>query len=171
LRTSRSELVVLARDRERSDLSVAIVRAMPGDSPSRRLRRPRAPIHDRAYLLRAEKRNDVLALSEVQRYGSDSLGDPDYITIYGLRPAEWYARGVRPLARTVVECTRDALADRMGRDVAAVARAAPGVSGTVVVDPFAGSANTLYWLARHCEPTAPSALSSTRASTRRLAAT
>jgi 16S rRNA G966 N2-methylase RsmD len=109
----------------------------------------RAPIHDRAYLLSDEKRNDVLALSEVQRYGSDSFGDPDYVTIYGLRPAEWYARGVRLLGRTAVECTRDALADRMGRDVAAVARSAPGVSGTVVVDPFAGSANTLYWLTRH----------------------
>ena len=40
---------------------------MPGDSPSRRLRRPRAPIHDRAYLLRAEKRNDVLALAAARR--------------------------------------------------------------------------------------------------------
>jgi predicted RNA methylase len=122
---------------------------MPGDSPSSRLRRPRAAVHDRGYLLGAENRDDVLALSEVQRYGSDSFGDPDYVTIYGLRPAEWYARGVRLLARTAVECTRDALADRIGRDVAAVARAARGISQTVVVDPFVGSANTLYWLARH----------------------
>jgi predicted RNA methylase len=29
-----------------------------------------------------------------------------------------------------------------------LAAAAPGVSGSVVVDPFAGSANTLYWIAR-----------------------
>ena len=106
---------------------------------------------DRAYLLGEQKRNDVLALSEIQRYGSDNFDDADYVTVYGLRPAEWYARGVRLLARTAVECTRDALADRMGRDVAAVARAAPGVSGTVVVDPFAGSANTLHWLARHLQ--------------------
>ena len=144
---------------------------MADDSPSSRLRRPRAAFHDRGYLLGAEKRNDVLALSEVQRYGSDSFGDPDDLAICGLRPEEWYARGVRLLARTAVECTRDALADRMGRDVAAVARAAPGVSRTVVVDPFAGSANTLYWLARHLRADRAVGLSSTRASTRRLAAT
>jgi 16S rRNA G966 N2-methylase RsmD len=53
------------------------------------------------------------------------------------------------LARTAVECTRDALADRIGRDIEALAATAPAVSGSVVVDPFAGSANTLYWIARH----------------------
>jgi hypothetical protein len=108
-----------------------------------------APIHDRAYLLGSEKRNDVLALWEVARYGSDSFGDPDYLTLYGRKPADWYARGVRLLARTAVECTRDLLADRIGRDVAALADDAPAVGPPVVVDPFAGSANTLYWLARH----------------------
>jgi len=102
-------------------------------------------VHDRAYLLSASKRNAVLSLDEVVRYGTDSFGDPDYVSLYGLAPADWYARGVRVLARTAVECTRDALADRIGRDVAAVAGAVPAV----VVDPFAGSANTLFWLARH----------------------
>jgi 16S rRNA G966 N2-methylase RsmD len=106
-------------------------------------------VHDRAYLLGAEKRNDILALDEVLQYGSDSFGDRDYVSIYGLKPADWYARGIRLLARTAVECTRDALADRIGRDVGAVAASAPAVSGCVVVDPFAGSANTLYSIARH----------------------
>jgi hypothetical protein len=101
-------------------------------------------LYDRAHLLSAEKRNDVLSLDEVIRYGVDSYADPDYVTLYGLRPAEWYARGVRLLARTVVECTRDALAQRIADDVAA----AVGDVDTVVIDPFAGSANTLYWLAR-----------------------
>jgi 16S rRNA G966 N2-methylase RsmD len=105
--------------------------------------------HDRDYLLSDEKRNDVLALDEVLQYGWDSFGDRDYVSIYGLKPAEWYARGIRLLARTAVECTRDALADRIGRDVAAVAAAAPAGAGCIVVDPFAGSANTLYWIARH----------------------
>jgi hypothetical protein len=99
--------------------------------------------YDRAYLLGAGKRNDVLTLAEVERYGADSFGDPDYVSLYGLTPAEWYAKGVRLLARTAVECTRDALAERIAHDVAAVAPANP-----VVVDPFAGSANTLFWLAR-----------------------
>lgn len=30
-----------------------------------------------------------------------------------------------------------------------MAATAPAVTGSVVVDPFAGSANTLYWIARH----------------------
>jgi hypothetical protein len=106
-------------------------------------------VYDRAYLLGDAKRNDVLALWEVLRYGSDSFGDPDHLSIYGLRPAEWHARGVRLLARTAVECTRDQLADLIGRDVATVAARAPTVAAPVVVDPFAGSANTLYWIARH----------------------
>jgi predicted RNA methylase len=101
-------------------------------------------VYDRAFLLSASKRNDVLGLDEVLRYGSDSFGDADYVSLYGLAPADWYARGVRVLGRTAVECTRDVLAARIARDVAAVAGAGPAV----VVDPFAGSANTLFWLAR-----------------------
>jgi 16S rRNA G966 N2-methylase RsmD len=110
-----------------------------------------APTHryDRAYLLGEPKRNDVLTLQEVIRYGADSFDDPDYVTLYGLKPADWYARGLRLLARTAVECTRDALADRIGRDVAAAAKTASAIRRSVVVDPFAGSANTLFWLARH----------------------
>lgn len=95
------------------------------------------------------KRNDVLALWEVERYGRDSFRDPDYVSVYGLKPAEWHARGVRLLAPTAVECTRDRLADLMGRDIAALAQSAPAGPGPVVVDPFAGSGNTLYWIARH----------------------
>jgi hypothetical protein len=41
-------------------------------------------------------------------------------------------RGVRILGRTAVECTPDRLAYLIGRDVAAVARAAPAASPMVV---------------------------------------
>ena len=102
--------------------------------------------YDRWYLL-GEKRNELLALREVEQYGRDSFGDPDYVSIYGLAPREWYARGVRILGRTAVECTRDRLADRIGGDVAAIA----GSASSVVVDLFAGSANTLHWVARHAD--------------------
>jgi hypothetical protein len=115
---------------------------------------PQARTFDRRLLL-GEKRNEVLGLSEVQGYGSDTFGDPEYVSIYGLKPADWYAKGVRLLGRTTVECTRDLFADLIGRDVAAAAAAAGaahGVSGSVVVDPFAGSGNTLYWLTRWVEP-------------------
>jgi hypothetical protein len=105
--------------------------------------------YDRQLLLLGPKRNAVLDLWEVLRYGVDSYGDPDYVSIYGLRPAEWYARGVRLLGRTAVECTRDRLADAIGRQIAAAAKRAPGGTPVVVVDPFVGSANTLYRITRH----------------------
>lgn len=101
--------------------------------------------YDRGLLL-GPKRDEVLELWEVERYGRDSFGDGEYVSVYGLRPSAWYRRGIRLLGRTVVECTRDRLAARMSRDVAAVARDVTG--GAVVVDPFAGSGNTLLWLAR-----------------------
>ena len=107
------------------------------------------PPYDRALLLAGARRNMVLELWEVERYGADSYRDPDYVSIYGLRPAEWHARGIRLLGRTAVECTRDGLGDAIGRDVAAVTRAAPPTGGTLVVDLFAGSGNTLHWLLRH----------------------
>ena len=106
--------------------------------------------YDRNLLL-GPKRNEPLELWEVERYGRDSFADADYVCVYGLRPHEWYGRGVRLLGRTVVECTRDRLAARISRDVAAVAGGAAG-GGAVVVDPFAGSGNTLLWLARRLKP-------------------
>ncbi|MGZ4180419.1 MAG: hypothetical protein ACXVUL_07010 [Solirubrobacteraceae bacterium] len=103
-------------------------------------------------MLLGDKRNKVLDLAEVQSYGRNSFGDQDFVSIYGLKPADWYGRGVRLLGRTTVECTRDRFADLIGRDVAAAATTAPGVSGSVVVDPFAGSGNTLYWITRRVGP-------------------
>jgi predicted RNA methylase len=108
---------------------------------------PGKQAYDRWFLL-SEKRNEVLALWEVQQYGRDSFGDPDHVSIYGLKPHEWHARGMRILGRTAVECTPDRQADLIGRDIAAVARTAPAAS-PMVVDLFAGSGNTLSWIKRH----------------------
>jgi hypothetical protein len=47
-----------------------------------------------------------------------------------------------------VECTRDALGDRIGFDVASLAKRMPR-NQYVVIDPFAGSCNTLFWILRH----------------------
>jgi hypothetical protein len=105
-------------------------------------------LYDRQLLLAGAKRNALLELREVQRYGSDSYADADYVSIYGMRPSEWFEKGIRLLGRTAVECTRDDLGKKIGEDVAALALKAPGVSETLVVDPFAGSGNTLYWLLR-----------------------
>jgi len=113
----------------------------PSRQPERR--------YDRAFLLSAEKRNQVLELWEVQRYGLDSFADPNYVRIYGMSPAEWYGRGVRLLARTTVECVRDALGEAIGQDVARILQQAPASGGgCTVIDPFAGSCNSLYWILR-----------------------
>jgi len=103
------------------------------------------------WLLLGEKRYELLDLRAVERYGRDSFGDPDFVSIYGLKPADWYARGVRLLGRTAVECTRDRFADLIGSDVMA-AMSAAAVAGSTVIDPFAGSGNTLYWITRHVRP-------------------
>jgi hypothetical protein len=112
-------------------------------------RREPGLIYDRQLLLGGAKRNALLELWEVERYGSDCYGDADYVSVYGMRPAEWHAKGVRLLGRTAVECTRDALGDAIGKDVAAIAAVAPHRAAALVVDLFAGSGNTLLWLLRH----------------------
>ena len=105
-------------------------------------------VYDRALLLHGAKRNEVLSLAEIEQYGLESFGNSDYVSIYGMAPREWYRHGVRLLGRTAVECTRDALGDRIGRDVASVATGMPSKQ-FVVIDPFAGSCNTLFWILRH----------------------
>ena len=108
-----------------------------------------SPVHDRALLLHGAKRNKVLTLEEVEQYGLDSFGDADYISIYGMHPRDWYGRGIRLLGRTAVECTRDALADRIALDVSSVAARMLSTNQLVAIDPFAGSCNTLFWILRH----------------------
>jgi len=119
-----------------------VSRAVDPDPGPRQLR-------DRALLLHGALRNVELGLDDVRSYGSDSFGHPDYVSIYGLRPAEWYGRGIRLLGRTAVECTRDVLADAIGQEIAGeVGRLAP-VPRILVLDPFAGSCNTLHWILHH----------------------
>lgn len=57
------------------------------------------------------------------------------------------ARGANP-GRTAVECTRDRLANLIGRDIATTIRAA-SVTSLTAVDLFAGSGNTLHWIKTH----------------------
>jgi hypothetical protein len=96
--------------------------------------------YDRALLLHGPKRNEVLSLVDVEQYGLDSFSDRNYISLYGMRPREWYSQGIRLIGRTAVECTRDALADLIGRDVSSVATRLQS-KNFVVIDPFAGSCN------------------------------
>jgi hypothetical protein len=108
-----------------------------------------AHIYDRTFLLSPEKRNQVMELWEIQKYGIDSFSDSGYVCIYGMPPAEWYGRKIRLLARTVVECVRDSLGELIGKDVEGVIHSVGSGLKVVVVDPFAGSCNSLYWILRY----------------------
>ena len=122
-----------------------VLQNLPKDE---RPRNATLPIYNRELLLHDSKRNEVLSLADIEQYGLDSFGNADYVSIYGMPPRAWYGCGIRLLGRTAVECTRDALGDRIGRDVASVARRMPSDHFTVI-DPFAGSCNTLFWILRH----------------------
>ena len=107
------------------------------------------PRYDRNFLLSPAKRNQIVELWEVEKFGRDSFGDPDAVALYGMRPSEWYAKGVRILARTTLEAVRDPLGNRIGADVARVAAMTPQDTLFGVVDCFAGSCNGLYSILRH----------------------
>jgi hypothetical protein len=104
------------------------------------------PHYDRDFLLSPAKRNQVIELWEVEKFGRDSFGEPDAVSLYGMTPAQWYARGVRILARTTLEAVRDPLGRAIGQAVARIAASAPPGSALGVIDPFAGSCNALFWI-------------------------
>jgi hypothetical protein len=105
--------------------------------------------YDRDFLLSPEKRNQIVELWEVEKYGRDCFNDPNHVHLYGMPPNEWYARGVRILARTCLEAAKDPLGNKIGSDIAEVVARGPANRAVGVVDPFAGSCNGLYAILRH----------------------
>src|SRR5260221_14664796 len=59
-------------------------------------------------------------------------------------------QGIRLLGRTAVECTRDALGNRIGRDIASIAATLPKTKHFTLIDPFSGSGNIHYLISRPC---------------------
>jgi hypothetical protein len=108
-----------------------------------------APKYDRDFLLSPAKRNELIELWEVEKFGRDCFGDPDHVHLYGMPPKEWWGRGMRILARTCIEAVNDPFGDAIGGDIAKVITRAPGRPAIGVVDPFAGSCNGLYTMLRH----------------------
>ena len=101
--------------------------------------------YDRAFPLSEEKRNQVLELWEVQKFGPPPVSAIPNMCVYGMSPTEWYRRGVRLLARTTVEAARDKLGTMAGKGVESVIRkAAPPTARFGIIDPFAGSCNALF---------------------------
>jgi hypothetical protein len=107
------------------------------------------PRYDRDFLLSPGKRDQVVDLWEVEKFGRDSFDDPNAVSLYGMRPTEWFGKGVRILARTLLEAVRDPLGERIGHDVARAAATAPPNSPFTVIDCFAGSCNGLWSILRH----------------------
>ena len=105
--------------------------------------------YDRDFLLSSEKRNRLVELWEVEKYGRDCFNDPDHVHLYGMAPKEWYQRGVRILARTCLEAVKDPLGNKIGANIAEVVGRVSGHVPIGVVDPFAGSCNGLYAILRH----------------------
>jgi hypothetical protein len=105
--------------------------------------------YDRDFLLSSEKRNQVVELSEVEKYGRDCFNDPNHVHLYGMSPKEWHERGVRILARTCLEAVKDPLGNKIGEDIAEVLARAASDRPIGVVDPFAGSCNGLCAIMRH----------------------
>jgi hypothetical protein len=105
--------------------------------------------YDRDFLLSAGKRNQVVELWEVEKYGRDCFNDPSHVHLYGMAPKNWYERGVRILARTCLEAVKDPLGNKIGSDIAEVVAPVSGSRPVGVVDPFAGSCNGLYAILRH----------------------
>ena len=64
---------------------------------------PTDETYNRRLLLHGSKRNQILTLAEIEQYGLHSFGDRDYVSVYGMRPREWYARGIRLLGRTAYD--------------------------------------------------------------------
>src|SRR5258708_11120803 len=95
------------------------------------------PRYDRDFLLSPAKRNQIVELWEVEKFGRDSFGDPHAVSLYGMTPTQWYARGVRILARTTLEAVRDPFGNRICRVVCPAACTAPPGSGFGVNGTFA----------------------------------
>lgn len=56
------------------------------------------PRYDRDFLLSPAKRNQIIQLWEVEKFGRDSFGDPDAVSLYGMTPNQWHARTQNSLA-------------------------------------------------------------------------
>jgi hypothetical protein len=105
--------------------------------------------YDRDFLLSTEKRNQLVELCEVEKYGRDCFGDPNHVHLYGMSPKEWYDRGVRILARTCLEAVKDPLGNKIGEDIAEAVAQVSDKRPIGVIDPFAGSCNGLYAIVQH----------------------
>lgn len=93
-----------------------------------------------------DPRQKPLSFREVRKAGWQLANNPNDLSIYGMSPFTWYALGLRIIPRTAVELTRDLhaafLASAIKRTFTSL-----GIQIADVIDPFAGSGNTLFHVA------------------------
>ena len=106
-----------------------------------------SPIYDRAFLLHGSRFDEVLTIAEIERYGLDGFADPDYVSVYGMRENGIATACVFSAAQRL---SAPETCSPIGSvfDIASVATRIPP-SKFAVIDPFAGSCNTLFWILRH----------------------
>jgi hypothetical protein len=94
--------------------------------------------------------NRPLSLEEICSFSQRFFGQPDHLSLYGLAPREYCARGITLLARSAIECVPDAAAEVLAREAR---RCWPAFSRQrpTVVDLFLGTGNLLYHCARELD--------------------
>ena len=98
--------------------------------------------------LLGEKRSVVLSLEELWRVGEEFYEDPEGLELYGMRPRDFFELGVRITGRTAIECSNDIRAVGQAQAVREVLSREFAGRSVSAVDPFTGSGNSLYHLAR-----------------------
>lgn len=93
--------------------------------------------------LLSDPRQGPLSFREVRQAGWQLANNPNDLSIYGMKPLAWYALGLRIVPRTAVELTRDPHAAFLALAITSTLTSL-GIKISDVIDPFAGSGNTLY---------------------------
>jgi hypothetical protein len=102
----------------------------------------------RANFISSNKWNEKqLTFVDVLRAGRALHRSPFALSYFGMSPLIWYPLGIRIAGRTAVEATRDCQAEPLAR-AAAEALRSNEVDVTDVIDPFLGSGNLAYHVAR-----------------------
>lgn len=100
--------------------------------------------------LLATRADEEIALADIRAYGRGFVGDPDYLRLYGMTPDEYTARGVTLLGRTMIECCIDQYSAVIAAAAARWCSRRDGAPPVGVLDPFVGSGNLLFHVARAC---------------------
>ena len=93
----------------------------------------------------------AIGADELRLLGQAMYGNPDRYRLFGLGIDSLMARQIRLLRRTAIECCIDEHAIQIALRVRELSHQLRLPGPVLVVDPFAGSSNLLYWVSRVLE--------------------